>query len=205
MKTDWLANVIKVAAILTAAPRWVGALLGAEGFALPADWLAWWVPVSAGLSAGMALVEGLAFAYVFEAWRNQQDKDGDNLLWFALISATIFVGVLAPYIAASVTHTTLDKILTNGFALAAWSVAVGASTIAIVASVGYAQKQRVAKRPKQDATTTQPDDPKSNRERIIEYHQAQPLAKSAIIAQQVGVSRQYVDRVLSSNGKAHHD
>lgn len=155
-KTDWLANVIKVAAILTAAPRWVGALLGAEGFALPTDWLVWWVPVSAALSAGMALVEGLAFAYVFEAWRNQQDRDGDNLLIFALVSAAIFVGVLAPYIAASVTHTTLDAILVNGWALGAWSVAVGASTIAIVASVGYAQKRKAnASQRKQNASPTQ--------------------------------------------------
>jgi hypothetical protein len=34
MKHDYLAWVIKVAAIVTAAPRWIGALLAAEGFAL---------------------------------------------------------------------------------------------------------------------------------------------------------------------------
>lgn len=146
-ESDWKADLIKIAAIATAAPRWVGALLAAEGFSLPADWLTWWVPLSAVLSAGMAIVEGLAFAYVFEAWRNQSDKDGDKLFAFAIASALVFVGVLAPYIAASVKHVALSDILTNGYALAAWSVAVGFSTIAIVASVGYAQKRKMVRLP----------------------------------------------------------
>lgn len=147
-KTDWLANLIKVAAILTAAPRWVGALLGAEGFSIPSEWLVWWVPVSAVLSAGMALVEGLAFAYVFEAWRNQQDKDGDKLFWFAMLSALIFVAVLAPYIAASVQGAQLSAVLSAPIALYAWLIAVGLSTIAIVASVGYAQKRKASAGPR---------------------------------------------------------
>lgn len=145
MKTDWLPALIKIGAVLTAAPRWVGALLAAEGFVLPVVWLPWWIPVSAVLSACMALVEGLAFAYVFESWRNQQDKDSDKLLWLAILSAVIFVAVLAPYIAAQVAHTTLDMILANGAALMGWSIAVGLSTITIVASVGYAQKRRIVR------------------------------------------------------------
>lgn len=145
MKTDYLAWIIKVAAIVTAAPRWIGALLAAEGFALPVEWLVWWVPLSAILSACMAVVEGLAFAYVFEAWRNQTDRDAKDLLWFALLSACVFVVVLAPYIAASVTHRTLASILTWEPALYAWAVCVGLSTIAIVASVGYAQKRKAPK------------------------------------------------------------
>lgn len=149
MKTDTLAWVIKVSAIVTAAPRWIGALLAAEGFALPAEWLWWWVPVSAVLSACMAVVEGLAFAYVFEAWRNQTDSHSKDLLWFALISAVIFVVVLAPYIAASVTHVTLASVLAWTPALYAWSVCVGLSTIAIVASVGYAQKRKAERKPAQ--------------------------------------------------------
>lgn len=136
-----LPNIIKIGAVMTAAPRWVGALLAAEGFGLPDSWLVWWIPASAILSACMAIVEGLAFAYVFEAWRNQTDRDSDNLLWFSLISAVVFVGVLAPYIAAQVSQSALSDVLT-GWVLYAWSIAVGLSTIAIVASVGYAQKKR---------------------------------------------------------------
>jgi hypothetical protein len=146
MKTDWIALFIKVGAIATAAPRWVGALMAAEGFAVPAGWLPWWVPVSALLSAAMALVEGLAFSYVFEAWRNQTAKD-NKLFWFAASSALVFVGVLSPYIAASVRHAELSAILSNNWALGCWSVAVGLSTIMIVASVGYAQKRKAQRAP----------------------------------------------------------
>lgn len=128
-------------------PRWVGALLGAEGFVLPPEWMQWWIPASAIASAGMAIVEGWAFSYVFEKWRNQTDRDGDNLLYFALFSAALFVGVLAPYIAAQVRQVTLKVVLANGWALGAWSIAVGASTIAIVASVGYAQKHAAKRNP----------------------------------------------------------
>lgn len=134
------ADAIKVAAVVTAMPRWIGALLAAEGFAIPQDWLWIWVPASALFGAAMALVEGLAFAYVFNAWRNQTDKRSNRLLWLALLSAAIFVIVLAPYIAAQVRSDSLSAILANDFALYAWSAAVAASTIAIVASVGYAQR-----------------------------------------------------------------
>lgn len=140
MKDDTTAQVIKVAAVLTATPRWVAALLGAEGFALPQDWLTWWVPASAVLSAGMAVVEGFAFAYVFQAWRNQDDRKSDNLLRLAALSAAIFVIVLAPYIAASVRHVALAAVLAWPPALWLWSAAVAASTITIVVSVGYAQR-----------------------------------------------------------------
>jgi hypothetical protein len=123
----------------------VQALLAAEGLAVPASWLTWWLPVSAIFSAGMAVVEGLAFAYTFSAWRNQKDKSASNLLWLTIISAVIFVSVLAPYIAASVNHTSLSEILNTRASLLAWSAAVAASTIAIVISVGYAQKATTVK------------------------------------------------------------
>ena len=58
-------NAIKIAAVVTAAPRWMIALLVAEGFILPDAWLGWWIVVSAVLSLGMAVVEGMAFSYIF--------------------------------------------------------------------------------------------------------------------------------------------
>lgn len=139
---DKQANLIKVAAVVTATPRWVGALLAAEGFAMPESWLMWWVPMSALLSAGMALVEGLAFSYVFNAWRVQRDKAANRLLWLAILSAIVFIAVLSPFIAAQVRQTTLETVLGTGWALWAWSASIAASTIIIVAAVGYAQKQK---------------------------------------------------------------
>lgn len=138
------ADIIKVAAVVTAMPRWVGALLTAEGLAMPASWLDWWLPVSAIFAAAMAVVEGWAFAYVFNAWRNQRDKRANRLLWLAMLSACAFIVVLAPYIAAQVRGEPLRAVLSVGPALWLWSIAVAASTITIVASVGYAQKEQRA-------------------------------------------------------------
>ena len=141
MQKDNQATAIKFFAIITATPRWVAALLASEGFIVPDDWLNWWIPTTAILSAGMAAVEGWAFAYVFSAWRNQNDKKSNRILWFALVSAVLFVIVLAPHIAASVSETTLSEILDGSGLLWVWSSSVALSTIAIVVSVGVAQKQ----------------------------------------------------------------
>ena len=48
MKTnnDWQANTIKVAAVATAMPRWIGALLMADGLSVPVSWLPWWTVFS---------------------------------------------------------------------------------------------------------------------------------------------------------------
>lgn len=140
-KRDWTALIITVCAVITAMPRWIGALLASEGFVVPEDWRAWWIVASAVFSAAMAITEGAAFAYVFNAWRVQKDKSADKLLWFAGISGVTFVVVLAPFIAAQVRSKTLAGMLSADWALWVWSCAVAASTIVIVASVGYAQKR----------------------------------------------------------------
>ena len=143
-KRDTTALIITICAVITAMPRWIGALLAAEGFVIPADWLGWWIVASAIFNAAMAVTEGLAFAYVFNAWRTQRDKSADRLLWFAAASGLTFVIVLAPFIAAQVRASTLASMLSHDAALWIWSAAVAASTIVIVASVGYAQKRTSA-------------------------------------------------------------
>lgn len=142
-RRDYVADLIKVAAIVTATPRWTTALLRAEGFELPSVWLPWWIPTSAFLNVGMAVVEGLAFAYIFNAWRNQRDKTANRLLYLALFSAVMFVLVVTPSVAASVRSATLNAILSSDWMLWVWAATVTMATIAIVGSVGYAQRQRV--------------------------------------------------------------
>lgn len=150
-KRNWIALVITICAVITAMPRWIGALLASEGFAIPAEWRPWWLVGSALFNAAMAITEGAAFAYVFHAWRNQRDKNANRLLWLATISGVTFVVVLAPFIAAQTraSSTPLSAMLSADWALWIWSGAVAASTIVIVASVGYAQKRTVASIPKQ--------------------------------------------------------
>lgn len=134
------ATIIKVGAVVTATPRWVAALLMAEGFVLPPEWLTWWVPLSALLSAGMAITEAMAFAFIFEAWRNQSDRKSNTLLVFAGVAAIVFIGVVSPYIVTSVRGAPLADVLTGAW-LWLWAASVAASTIVIVAAVGYAEKR----------------------------------------------------------------
>jgi hypothetical protein len=62
------------------------------------------------------------------------------------------------------------------------------------------QSNRKSNQPQPAATNPQPVVAKSNRVRILELHYAQPDLKSPAIADEIGVSRQYVDKVISKNG-----
>jgi hypothetical protein len=157
---DLQAPIIKFSAVFAAVTRWTGALLAGEGFAIPEDWLIWWLPASALLSAFMAVVEGWAFAYIFQAWwimRNRERQQGAGsmsrvLLILTVLAAVTFVLVLTPYIAAQAQGSSMyqvtanpgrtEPILNSRLLLFAWSACVAASTISIVASVGIAQGAR---------------------------------------------------------------
>jgi hypothetical protein len=154
------ATWIKFFALLTAVPRWAGALLAAEGFEIPTEWLGVWVPASAFLAMGMAVTEAWAFSYVFTAWRNQTDKRARNLFIMAVASALIFVLVLAPYVRARVAGVSIDEILSNSLAAWLWATAVAASTISIIITVGYAQrKETPRKTTKSDKRPVEPLQP----------------------------------------------
>lgn len=139
-KTSNQSDTIKQLAVITAAPRWVGALMLAEGFDIPLGWLWWWKPLSALLAVAMAGVEGWAFSYIFEAWRKQ--GGGKLLFSFAMLAGVIFIIVLTPFIVMQSKATGLGETL-SGNGLWLWGAAVASSTIVIVAGVGYAQMDRV--------------------------------------------------------------
>ena len=141
MNDDRQAAIIKISAVAVAAPRWIAALLASEGFALPTEWMTWWIVFSAICALGMSIVEAWAFSYCFRAWRGMTGRSANVMMVMIGMSAVSFVAVMSPYIASSVSRTTMASILSNGWALAGWSVCVAASTILIVASVGYAQKR----------------------------------------------------------------
>ena len=153
------ANIIKVSAVITAVPRWVVALLSAEGLTMPAAWHGWWIVFSALSAVGMAIVEGVSFAYVFNAWRQcRQTGQGRILVGLAGLSAVLFVALLTPSIAANVRGLTLGAWITSDAALMVWAGVVAASTISIVASIGYAEKTRqVTEFEVKPAKTPQPD------------------------------------------------
>lgn len=137
---DREADIIKVAALLTAAPRWAGALLEADGVPALAEWAAWWRVAALLLSIGMAAVEGFALAYVLSRWRKERENGSHLLFWLAMIALIDFAVILAPYVAANVSGIPLRLVLGDGALLWAWSIAVAGSTGLVVASVGYAQR-----------------------------------------------------------------
>lgn len=151
MNEEHWATVIKIAAVAVAAPRWIGALLEAEGVPLPIEWRDWWVVFSAVCAAGMALVEAGAFAYCLRSWRGMSGRSGNVMALLIGASAVTFVVVLSPYIAANVSKVSMSKLLVDDWLLV-WSVAVALSTILIIASVGYAQKWPVSRQATADAT-----------------------------------------------------
>lgn len=154
---DLQAPIIKFSAVFAAVTRWTGALLAGEGFAIPEEWLIWWLPASAILSGFMSVVEGWAFAYIFQAWwamRNRERRQGTGsmsnvLLVLTIFGAVMFILVLTPYIAAKAQGSSLHQVATGTSEvepilntkplLIGWAACVAASTISIVASVGIAQ------------------------------------------------------------------
>ena len=156
MNEEHWATMIKIAAVAVAAPRWIGALLEAEGVPLPAEWRGWWVIFSAVCAAGMALVEAGAFAFCLRSWRGMTGRSGNVMALLISASAVTFVVVLSPYIAANVSKQTMSALMT-GVWLLSWSMAVALSTILIIASVGYAQKRPLT-RQATDTTTSNASD-----------------------------------------------
>ena len=155
------ASMIKIAAVLTATPRWVVALLASEGFALPESWKPVWIIFSVLSAGGMAIVEGVAFAYVFNAWKREQNAVRSwVMLSLAIVSAILFVILLTPSIVASVQAESVAKVL-NGWTVWVWGGVVSASTITIVASVGYAQRQNLTAKVTQVAPNEPPKVPET--------------------------------------------
>lgn len=135
------ADAIKIAAVVTAVPRWAGALMAADGVPVPAGWVEWWQIAAFVMSIAMAAVEGFAISFVFNSWRNQQDKKSRLLLWLAIIMLVDFAVILTPYVVSNVSEEELASVLGTGALLWLWSIAVAASTGLVVGSVGYAQKE----------------------------------------------------------------
>lgn len=141
-RSDTVAVIIEVAIILAVIPRWIPALMMAEGLAIPSSWGTWWITVSAIFNAGMAITEAVAIAYVFNVLRDREGREARILLVLAVAMVATFVIVLAPFIAASVAQKTMEQVITspgsNAMALF-WGAAVVLSTGFTVMAVGIAQ------------------------------------------------------------------
>lgn len=140
-KTGITSTIITIAAVITSAPRLVVAMMRSEGLNLPPSWMETWTIISIILSIGLAILEGLAFGVVFNAWRRERNKTRSVILiLLAMFSALVFVGMVSPSVVASVKGVNIEKIFDQwNILLWVWSICVSLSTISIVASVGYSE------------------------------------------------------------------
>lgn len=134
-KKSIVPGLIKFFAVVTALPRWVIALLAADGLTIPQDWT--WVHVASGFfGAGMTVLEGVAIAYVFSALAQQGKRK--SLQALTVLMLVSFIGVLAPSVYSRVVLQSIGDVL-PAWALWVWAVCVPSSTILTVAAVGDAQ------------------------------------------------------------------
>jgi hypothetical protein len=210
MNDEQWATVIKIAAVAVAAPRWIGALLEAEGVPLPTEWRGWWVIFSAVCAAGMALVEAGAFAYCLRSWRSMTGRSANVMALMIGASAVTFVIVPSPYIAANVAKVTMSALLTD-WALLVWSVAVALSTILIIASVGYAQKRpTLTRQATSGATASNGEAPRRatgagqtvSREEFVTAWRANGHHSIAVLAEELGVNMRTAQRWVKADEAA---
>ena len=138
MKSNSIApDFIKVAAVVVALPRWVLALLAADGYAVPASW-AWVHAVSAVFGSAMCVLEGIAIAYILGALVRAVGRQVAILGTLTLATCATFAGVLTPSIYSRVTGAEIRAVL-PAWGTWVWAACVALSTIATVGAVGYAQ------------------------------------------------------------------
>lgn len=130
-------DFIKVAAVVVALPRWVLALLAADGFTVPASWT-WVHAVSAIFGAAMTILEGVAIAYILGAMVKAHGRQMVILGALTAGTCVTFAGVLTPSIYSRVTGEEI-KVILPALGTWAWSACVALSTIATLAAVGYGQ------------------------------------------------------------------
>lgn len=145
MNNERQATLIKLAAVMASATRWIGALAASEGLYVPPEWMDWWRVLSFGMAASMAVVEAWAFAYALRAWRYMRpdSPQSKRLMELIVLAMVTFIAVMSPSIVSYVQHVEIDQVL-FGAGLWIWGVAVTMSTISILMVVGYAQGRATA-------------------------------------------------------------
>ena len=144
-KWDWrtiIAVVIEFSVAVVLLPRWIPALMLAEGNEMPVTWESWWIPMSAVFNGGMAVVEAVAIAYVFYAWHHARGQEAKRLLTLIALMLITFSMVLAPFVASSVGDVAIKELLENAGQYSMtllWGTAVVLSTSFTVMAVGIAQ------------------------------------------------------------------
>lgn len=163
MKPPSEATAIKIAAALSAAPRWIVALLPADGGRFTWGDAPAWIVTSAVLSVCFCVVEVYAASFVMRAWRNAKPGTQPERVLFALWVSTlvVLVAVMSPPMFANVMRREFSALPEP--LIAVWNVCVAGSTFLVVGGVGYAERRTDAPQQSHSAPDMRKDAPQDAR------------------------------------------
>jgi len=134
------ANILKVAAVAIAAPRYAGAFGAAIGVSA-IERYTWLAGAEIATGAAMAILEGFALAFVLNKWRLLAPRSAH---WYILLT---FIGLLAltvpavalPYLLIEQSQLSISALFAGWFALqASWSFLVAGVPMLVIMAVGFA-------------------------------------------------------------------
>lgn len=134
---SFVPTLIKVATVVASAPRWVLALMAADGFSVPSNLT--WVHIVSGVFGGaMTILEGFAIAYILGVLAQASEKRSKTLTVLGFATMASFVILLAPSVMARLYSTSISEIVSTWVAWV-WAIVVPMTTLLTVAAVGYAE------------------------------------------------------------------
>jgi len=90
------AAILQIAAVIVAAPRYMGAFAAAIGIQL-VDYYTWFPNAEIWSGAAMAILEGWAIAFIFRKWRQLPIKSWP---WIVMLFLQIALMLTLPFVAA---------------------------------------------------------------------------------------------------------
>jgi hypothetical protein len=137
------ATFLKISAIAVAAPRLAGAMAASAGIDVMVTHPAIFIPAEIASGFFMAILEGLAIAYILGRWRLLQSK---TIHWWTLLILSILLAltlpmVSAPYLFSKQAEIAINELFNNNFFWQfSWSFIVAAVPVLIVMAVGVASQ-----------------------------------------------------------------
>jgi hypothetical protein len=149
MRLPTEAEFLQGAAIVVAAPRYMGTFASAIGIEVLSYWPAF-AKIEIGSGAAMAILEGWAVAFMFRKWRVMAPGSAH---WWVLLTLQILLMIAlpitaAPYLASSQMSKPVVDLL-NPALWWLWILTVAAIAPLVLAAVGYADVESKPATPEQ--------------------------------------------------------
>ncbi len=150
------AQALQFAAILVASPRYMGAFALGIGIDL-LNFYPWFAHVEVWSGLAMAILEGLAIAFVFRKWRSMRAGTAVWRILLALMLALMVALPLtaAPYLVASQLDLPIQSLM-PAYLQWMWSFLVAAIAPLVLAAVGYADREPVVRASKPASNGIEP-------------------------------------------------